>query len=105
MSSLYTQMPLRLPFSLHRDLKIGAESEGVSLNQYCLYLLARSFKKPEEIKTKKLQETLNFLEQARLFQKQLKKNRTTPLNKKEVVYETPKQRLKKLYAKNRSSIN
>lgn len=99
----YTQMPLRLPFSLHQDLKIGAESEGISLNQYCLYLLARSFKEPEEIKTKKLQETLTFLEQAQVFQKQLKKNRTPPLSKKEVVYETPKQRLKKLYAKNRST--
>lgn len=33
-------MPLRLPRSLHRRLKEQAGREGVSLNQYCLFLLA-----------------------------------------------------------------
>ena len=34
------QMPLRIPRSLHRSLKEQADREGVSLNQYCLFLLA-----------------------------------------------------------------
>ena len=32
---------LRLPKSLHKNLAIEAEKEGVSLNQYALYKLAR----------------------------------------------------------------
>ena len=31
---------LRLPRALHRQLSTNAKSEGVSMNQYCLYLLA-----------------------------------------------------------------
>lgn len=34
------QMPLRIPRSLHKRLKELADREGVSLNQYCLFLLA-----------------------------------------------------------------
>ena len=34
------QFKLRLPKSLHRDLSEQAKSEGISMNQYCLYLLA-----------------------------------------------------------------
>ncbi len=34
-------MFLRIPRSLHRDLKEAAEAEGVSLNQYMLYKLAK----------------------------------------------------------------
>lgn len=34
------QMPLRIPRTLHKRLKEQAEREGVSLNQYCLFLLA-----------------------------------------------------------------
>ncbi len=34
------QMPLRIPRSLHKSLKEQAQHEGVSLNQYCLFLLA-----------------------------------------------------------------
>ena len=32
---------IRVPRSLHRSLKLAADSEGVSLNQYVLYKLAR----------------------------------------------------------------
>ena len=39
-SSTSGQMPLRIPRSLHKCLKEQAEREGVSLNQYCLFLLA-----------------------------------------------------------------
>jgi len=35
------RLVLRIPRSLHRDLKRAAEIEGVSLNQYMLYKLAR----------------------------------------------------------------
>jgi len=34
------QFKLRLPKSLHRDLSEQAKAEGISMNQYCLYLLA-----------------------------------------------------------------
>lgn len=34
------QFKLRLPKSLHRDLSEQARVEGISMNQYCLYLLA-----------------------------------------------------------------
>ena len=35
------KLVLRIPRSLHRELKEAAEIEGVSLNQYMLYKLAR----------------------------------------------------------------
>lgn len=35
------RLVLRIPRSLHRELKKEAELEGVSLNQYMLYKLAR----------------------------------------------------------------
>jgi len=35
------KLVLRIPRSLHRELKKEAEREGVSLNQYMLYKLAR----------------------------------------------------------------
>ena len=34
------QFKLRIPKSLHRSLAQHAKSEGISMNQYCLYLLA-----------------------------------------------------------------
>ena len=36
------QFKLRLPKSLHRQLAVNAKKEGISMNQYCLYLLARN---------------------------------------------------------------
>ncbi|MGQ9779184.1 MAG: type II toxin-antitoxin system HicB family antitoxin [Bacillota bacterium] len=38
---------LRLPKSLHRELAIQAEEEGVSLNQYILYLIGKGMDKSE----------------------------------------------------------
>lgn len=35
------QFKLRLPKSLHRELSEHAKLEGISMNQYCLYLLAK----------------------------------------------------------------
>lgn len=36
------QFKLRLPKSLHRELAEHAKLEGISMNQYCLYLLAKN---------------------------------------------------------------
>lgn len=36
------QFKLRLPRSLHRSLAESAKKEGVSMNQYCVYLLAQN---------------------------------------------------------------
>ena len=40
LSNYSGQFKLRLPKSLHRDLADHAKEEGVSMNQYCVYLLA-----------------------------------------------------------------
>ena len=36
------QFKLRLPKSLHKQLSENSKKEGVSMNQYCVYLLARN---------------------------------------------------------------
>ena len=36
------QFKLRLPRSLHRTLALHAKQEGISMNQYCLYLLTKN---------------------------------------------------------------
>ncbi len=36
------QFKLRLPRSLHRQLALQAKREGVSMNQYCVYLLSQN---------------------------------------------------------------
>lgn len=36
------QFKLRLPKSLHRSLAEHARNEGISMNQYCVYLLAKN---------------------------------------------------------------
>ncbi|MCL6613045.1 MAG: toxin-antitoxin system HicB family antitoxin [Firmicutes bacterium] len=38
---------LRLPKTLHKELAIRAEEEGVSLNQYILYLITKNLYKDE----------------------------------------------------------
>ena len=35
------QFKLRIPKSLHQQLAIHAKQEGISMNQYCLYLLTK----------------------------------------------------------------
>ena len=34
------QFKIRVPKSLHRDLSLHAKEEGISMNQYCVYLLS-----------------------------------------------------------------
>lgn len=36
------QFKLRIPKSLHRSLSEHSKKEGISMNQYCLYLLAKN---------------------------------------------------------------
>lgn len=36
------QFKLRMPRSLHRSLAEHAQQEGISMNQYCLYLLTKN---------------------------------------------------------------
>ena len=36
------QFKLRMPKSLHRSLVEHAREEGISLNQYCVYLLSKN---------------------------------------------------------------
>ena len=36
------QFKIRMPKSLHKSLSIHAKQEGISMNQYCIYLLAKN---------------------------------------------------------------
>lgn len=36
------QFKLRIPKSLHRSLALNSKKEGISMNQYCLYLLSKN---------------------------------------------------------------
>ncbi|MCI6701659.1 MAG: toxin-antitoxin system HicB family antitoxin [Solobacterium sp.] len=38
------QFKLRLPKTLHRRLSEESKREGISMNQYCLYLLSTNIK-------------------------------------------------------------
>jgi predicted RNase H-like HicB family nuclease len=42
------QFKLRLPKSLHKDLAEKSKQEGISMNQYCLYLLSKNSSLPAE---------------------------------------------------------
>ena len=42
LSSYSGQFKLRIPKSLHRSLSEHAKKEGISMNQYCLYLLTKN---------------------------------------------------------------
>ena len=36
------QFKIRIPKSLHRSLQLHAKEEGISMNQYCVYLLSQN---------------------------------------------------------------
>lgn len=95
-----TQMPLRVPASLHKDLKKAAQAEGVSLNQYCLYLLAKNMPQLKMAMSQKGEELMLFLQEALIFQRALKGKREQFAEMKPL--ETPYQRWKKLYENDRS---
>ncbi len=82
-----TQMPLRLPAQLHKELKLASKKEGLSLNQYALYILARFGTDPNNLheheKSARLWEVLRFWDESQLITKALTKSRkeydaTTP---------------------------
>ena len=47
------QFKLRLPKTLHKTLAEDSKKEGVSMNQYCVYLLAQNSEKEHLILAKK----------------------------------------------------
>ena len=99
-----TQMPLRVPRSLHQLLKEVAEQEGVSLNQYCLYLLSR-YSQGQGNPSVRGEDLLRFLQEAHHFQhemhpttsprKLVKGNLPKPDSGK--ATETPRERWIRLY--------
>lgn len=52
LNSYSGQYRLRMPKSLHRSLALHSRSEGVSMNQYCVYLLSKN----DEIESEKIRE-------------------------------------------------
>ncbi|MBR2135439.1 MAG: toxin-antitoxin system HicB family antitoxin [Bacteroidales bacterium] len=42
LSAYSGQFKLRMPRSLHRTLAVNAKKEGISMNQYCIYLLSKN---------------------------------------------------------------
>lgn len=64
-------MPLRLPKSLHDQLKFGANEEGVSLNQYCVYLLSTHSKPVKAILGKRAEEVLRLMARNIPFMREL----------------------------------
>ena len=42
LSDFSGQFKLRIPRSLHRSLSLNAKKEGISMNQYCIYLLSKN---------------------------------------------------------------
>ena len=47
------QFKLRLPKTLHKTLAEDSKKEGVSMNQYCVYLLAKNSEKEHVLLTNK----------------------------------------------------
>jgi antitoxin HicB len=51
---------LRLPKTLHKELTLQAEEEGVSLNQYILYLITKGLNKEDKIVKYELKNKIDF---------------------------------------------
>ncbi len=49
------QFKLRLPKTLHKTLAEDSKKEGVSMNQYCVYLLAKNSEKEHSVLAKNRQ--------------------------------------------------
>jgi hypothetical protein len=99
-AGLTTQMPLRIPQSLHADLKAAADDQGVSLNQYCLYLLTKHVPLPATLMTQKAEELLKFIQEAHGLQSELEKSR--PKSHSKILLtrqQTPLERKRELYGK------
>ena len=94
--STLRQMPLRVPGELHGDLKIEAKRRGMSLNQYCLYLLSRHTPKAKGELTRRGEELLQFISQAHYLQKNLDPH---SIKRQNPVFSL-RRRLKKIHEKN-----
>ena len=68
------QMPLRIPNELHESLKLASAHEGISLNQYCLYLLTKNTKTKQDVWRDRGENLLTFIAEAQTFQKEINKN-------------------------------
>ena len=90
------QMPLRVPAELHRDIQAEAKRQGMSLNQYCLYLLARHTPKATAALTQRGEALLEFIAQAHYLQEKL---HATPAPIPKPLFSL-KRRLKKLHEAN-----
>lgn len=44
------QFKLRIPKSLHMELAVKSKEEGISMNQYCLYLLSKNSSNNDNVK-------------------------------------------------------
>ncbi len=62
---------LRLPRSLHRELAIQAEEEGVSLNQYILYLIGKGLSQSETSAASEQSKTYRIELKPDIFLKQI----------------------------------
>ena len=94
-----SQILLRLPRQLHQDIKEAAETEGLSLNQYCLYLLARHTASKEAQRSRKAESLLQFLAQAQTLQKEFEKSKKEPEVSKELPLEIPQERYRHLHGR------
>ncbi len=90
------QMPLRVPEELHRDIQVEAQRRGMSLNQYCLYLLSRYTPKAKEELTRRGEELFQFIAQAQHLQENL--GHLTAKRHNPIF--SLKRRLKKIHEKN-----
>jgi hypothetical protein len=99
MEALPRQMPLRLPAALHEDLKTAAAAEGLSLNQYCLFLLARHGGDSAAARRQRGEELLKFLAEAQVLQRELEKQKLSGPQREKEPEQTPKQRYKKLHGR------
>lgn len=93
------QVPLRLPAELHDLLKRAAKARGMSLNQYCLYILTRDCDRDSALRTERGEETLRFIAESRVFQTELNAKQHRRLDKEPT--QTPWTRYQELYGHSR----
>ena len=96
-------MPLRVPGPLHDDLKSAAKTMHLSLNQYCLYILARYGTMTSELLTERAEKVLRFFEESNRFQKEVDRAHEKPRIREPA--KTVIGRYKELYGKARRQLN
>lgn len=73
--------------------------EGLSLNQYCLYLLARHSVSKEAQRSRKAESLLQFIAQAQALQKEFAKSKKEQDIPRELPLETPQERQQRLHGR------